>query len=218
MGAAGAILYPQLPWDTLKSFVMAACTVAALAIAPLGTAAGPAPVVPLAVQSALKSADPASAAVPTVMPAGFHYQSWSRQQDGLTERFAKGTTTITVSYRPFRGNVCSYGRTSSEAYKGVTFFSDGVSVWRCFESLPPLRATATISNGETAYLADVVSSIQRLSSVPQVPVTLHLSASAATINGYNLVAGSQLRAGASRTRRRDELPARSWGRRPNDLD
>jgi hypothetical protein len=141
------------------------------------------------VQSALKSADSASAAVPTVMPAGFHYQSWSRTQDGLTERFVKGTTTITVTYRPFRGNVCGYGRTSSEAYKGVKFFSDGVSVWRCFESLPPLRATATISNGETNYLADVVSSIQRLASVPQVPVTLHLSPSAATINGYNLVQG-----------------------------
>ncbi len=175
----------------MRLFVLAGCSsVVALALAPFGTANGAAPpVVPPAVQSALKSADPASAAVPTVMPAGFHYQSWSRQRDGLIERFVNGTRTITVSYRPFRGNVCAYGRTSSEAYKGVKFFSDGVSVWRCFESLPPLRATATISNGETGYLADVVASIQRLARVPQVPVTLHLSTSAATINGYNLVQG-----------------------------
>jgi hypothetical protein len=183
----------------LKLFPLAACTsVASLAIAPLGTAIGTAPVVPLTVQAALKADNPANAAVPTRLPDGFHYKSWSRQQDGLTERFADRTSTITVHYSRFRGNVCGSGHTSSEQYNGVKFFSDGVSVWRCFESLPPLRATATISNGVTGYLAEVVSSIQRLASVPQVPVSLHLSTTAATINGYNLVQGlsyARVRAG-----------------------
>ena len=183
----------------MKLFLVAACTsVTFLAIAPLGTATGPAPVVPLSVQAALKAADPATAAVPRRLPPGFHYTSWSRHQDGLIERFANRTATITVRYSRFRGNVCGAGHTSSNAYDGVKFFSDGVSDWRCFESLPPLRAQATISNGQIGYLAEVVSTIQRLASVPQAPVTLHLSASAATINGYNPVEGisyAKVRAG-----------------------
>jgi hypothetical protein len=183
----------------LKLFLAAACTsVTFLAIAPLGTAIGPAPVVPLSVQAALIAADSATAAVPRRLPPGFHYKSWSRQQDGLVERFANRTVTITIRYSRFRGNVCASGHTSSEAYSGVKFFSNGVLVWRCFESLPPLRAEATISNGQTGYLAEVVSTIQRLRSVQQAPVTLHLSATAATINGYNLASGisyAKVRAG-----------------------
>ena len=96
------------------------------------------------------------------------------------------------------GRVASCPSSLQSSGTTVKSFSDGVSVWRCFESVPPLRAEATISNGQAGYLAEVVSTIQRLGKVEQAPVTLHLSATAATINGYNLASGihyAQLRAG-----------------------